>query len=149
VPAILAWSADPAVRGLIGKLPDSEEAEWTRVLSCACYWSLFVSGRLPSTIGRSGKIVGEVSAGFFRHGVDPMLDSLPEPSWLFSSGGGGRGFAFEAMTGLLRWLLQATSHGRIACLIEPTNLPSLSSPKSCGSGRSRCLLQRKAVRPAR
>ena len=119
VPAILALSADPDVRRFIGNLPDSEEGAWTRVLRCAGHWSLFGFGTLAVVERASDRVVGEVGAGFFRRGVDPMLDSVPEASWIFSSDVGGRGLAFEAMTGLLRWLAQATPHDRVACLVEP------------------------------
>jgi len=132
VPAILALSADPAVRRYIGNLPDSEEAAWTRVLRCAGHWSFFGFGTLAVLERASGRIVGEVGAGFFRRDVDPMLDSVPEASWLFSSEVGGRGFAFEAMTGLLRWLPQGTPHDRIACLIEPVNIASLNLAEKLG-----------------
>jgi len=132
VPAILALSADPAVRRFIGNLPDCEEGAWTRVLRCAGHWSIFGFGTLAVVERPSGRIVGEVGAGFFRRGVDPMLDSVPETSWLFSSEVGGRGFAFEAMTAFLRWLPQATLHSRVACLIEPPNLPSLKLAEKLG-----------------
>ncbi len=41
------------------------------------------------------------------------------------------------MTSLLRWLPQSTPHDRVACLIEPINLPSLELAESWGSNRSR------------
>ncbi|SFJ09123.1 Protein N-acetyltransferase, RimJ/RimL family [Sphingomonas sp. NFR04] len=132
VPSILALAADPAVRRFIGNLPDSEEAAWARVLRCAGHWSLFGFGSLAVVERASGSIVGEVGAGFFRRAVDPELDSLPEVSWLFSSEVGGRGLAFEAMAGLLRWLEASTRHDRVACLIEPINLPSLRLAEKLG-----------------
>lgn len=132
VPAILTLAADPAVRKFIGNLPDSEEGAWTRVLRCAGHWSLFGFGALAVVERAGGRVIGEVGAGFFRRGVDPMPDSVPEASWLFSSDVGGRGLAFEAMTGLLRWLAQATSHDRVACLVEPVNLPSLKLAETLG-----------------
>jgi RimJ/RimL family protein N-acetyltransferase len=132
VPAILALSADPDVRRFIGNLPGTEEGAWTRVLRCAGHWGLFGFGTLAVVERASGRIVGEVGTGFFRRGVDPVLDSVPEASWLFSSDVGGRGLAFEAMTGLLRWLPQATPHDRVACLVEPVNLSSLKLAEKLG-----------------
>lgn len=143
VPAILALAADPAVREFIGNLPDSEEGAWTRVLRCAGHWSLFGFGTLAVVERASGRIIGEVGAGFFRRRVDPLLDSVPEASWLFSSEVGGRGFAFEAMTGLLGWLAQATPHDRVACLVEPVNLPSLKLAEKLGLRRIKDVSYRK------
>jgi len=122
VPAILALAADPAVRKFIGNLPDSEEAAWARLLRCVGHWSLFGCGTLAVIEKTSSRLLGEVGAAYFRRGVDPMLDSLPEASWLFSSESSGRGFAFEAMSGLLRWVQQSKRHDRVACLIEPINI---------------------------
>ncbi|MET0527088.1 MAG: GNAT family N-acetyltransferase [Microvirga sp.] len=76
--------------------------------------------------------LGEVGAAFYRRGVDPVLDRVPEASWLFSSQYRGSGFAFEAMSGLLRWVERGTSHDRVACLIEPINLPSLKLAERLG-----------------
>jgi RimJ/RimL family protein N-acetyltransferase len=130
VPSILALAADPAVRRFIGNLPDTEEAAWARVLRCAGHWSLFGFGTFAVVDRASGRIVGEVGAGFFRRAVDPLLDSVPEAYWLFASEAGGRGLASEAMSALLRWLGQSTRHDHVACLIEPINLPSLKlAPK--------------------
>lgn len=142
VPAILALSADPDVRRFIGNLPGSEEGAWTRVLRCAGHWSLFGFGALAVVERPSGRIIGEVGAGFFRRRVDPLLDSVPEASWLFSSDVGGRGLALEAITGLLSWLAQATPHDRVACLVEPVNLPSLKLAEKLGLRRIKDLSYR-------
>ncbi|WP_343617299.1 GNAT family N-acetyltransferase [Novosphingobium sp.] len=132
LPSIMALAADPAVRRFIGNLPDSQEAAWTRVLRCAGHWSLFGFGTLAVIEKASRRIVGEVGASFFRRGVDPLLDSVPEASWLFSSGVGGRGFAFEALTALLLWIRRSTCHDAVACLIEGINLPSLKLAEKLG-----------------
>lgn len=132
IPSILALAADPAVRNFIANLPDSEEAAWTRLLRCAGHWSLFGCGTLAVIEKTSGRLLGEVGAGFFRRGVDPMLDSVPEASWLFSSEYSGLGFAFEAMSGLLHWVKRSTSRDRVACLIEPINIPSLKLAEKLG-----------------
>jgi RimJ/RimL family protein N-acetyltransferase len=132
VPAILALTADPEVRTFVGNLPDSEEAAWARLLRCAGHWSLFGCGTFAVIEKASGRLVGEVGAAFFRRGVDPMLDRVPEASWLFLSEYRGSGFAFEAMSGLLCWLKHSTSHDRVACLIEPINVPSLKLAERLG-----------------
>jgi len=132
VPAILTLTADPTVREFIGNLPDSEEAAWTRLLRCAGHWNLFGCGTFAVVEKTSGVLLGEVGAAFYRRGVDPVLDRVPEASWLFSSQYRGSGFAFEAMSGLLRWVERRTSHDRVACLIEPFNLPSLKLAERLG-----------------
>jgi len=132
VPAIVTMTGDPAVRKFIGNLPDSEEAAWARLLRCAGHWSLFGCGTFAVVEKTSGVLLGEVGAAFFHRGVDPLLDRVPEASWLFSSAYRGSGFAFEAMSGLLRWIEHETSHDRVACLIEPINVPSLKLAERLG-----------------
>lgn len=132
VSAILALAADPAVRKFIGNLPDSEEAAWARLLRCAGHWSLLGCGAFAVIEKASGSLIGEVGAAFFRRAVDPLLDDMPEASWLFSSEYKGLGFAFEAMSGLLKWIEHETKHDRVACLIEPVNVPSLRLAERLG-----------------
>lgn len=132
IPAILALTADPMVRKFVGNLPDSEEAAWARLLRAAGHWTLFGCGALAVMDKNDSSLLGEVGAAFFRRGVDPMLDGVPEASWLFSSEHRGSGFAFEAMSGLLNWFNQSTSHDRVACLIEPINAPSLKLAERLG-----------------
>lgn len=124
VSSILTLASDPIVREFIGNLPDSDEAAWSRLLRCAGHWSLFGCGTLAVVEKTSDRIIGEVGAGFFNRGVDALLDSVPEASWLFSSGASGRGYAFEAMSGLLEWIARSTRYSSLACLIEPVNAPS-------------------------
>jgi len=132
IPGILALAEDPVVSKFIGNLPDCEEAAWARLLRCVGHWSLFGCGTLAVIDKTSGNLLGEVGAAYFRRGVDPMLDTVPEGSWLFFSEYAGSGFAFEAMSGLLGWIKRSTSHDRVACLIEPVNGPSLKLANRLG-----------------
>ncbi|WP_420137549.1 GNAT family N-acetyltransferase [Sphingomonas sp.] len=125
LPAMLALTSDPELRAFVGNLPDGEEAAWARLLRWAGHWSLFDCGTFAVFEKASGRLIGEVAAAFFHRGVDPMFDHVPEASWLLSSEARGRGFAYEAMAGLLGWVRRSTRHDRVACLIEPINAPSL------------------------
>jgi RimJ/RimL family protein N-acetyltransferase len=75
VRAVLALSADPAVRRFIGSLPGSEEGARTRVLRCAVHWSLFGFGTLAVVERPSGRIVGEVAASYFLISAIPLTIS--------------------------------------------------------------------------
>lgn len=140
--AILTLAADPDVRRFVGNLPDTQEAAWARVLRCAGHWSLFGCGALAVIDRKSGTLLGEVGAAFFHRGVDPLLDRVPEASWLFSSECKGLGFASEAMAALLSWLARATAHDRVACLIEPINTPSWKLARRLGFAPVRDIVYR-------
>jgi RimJ/RimL family protein N-acetyltransferase len=122
---MLDLGSDASNRRYVGNLPSTEEEAWSRLLRIEGHWSFFGHGTYAVVDRSTDLVVGEVGAGSFRRGIDKRLDDIPEASWLFNDVVRGKGYAFEATSALMRWLDETKTYPNIACLIEPSNLPSL------------------------
>jgi RimJ/RimL family protein N-acetyltransferase len=124
--------ADPTVTRYIGGKPLSEEESWARLLRYAGHWSLLGFGYWVAEEKATGNYVGEIGFGEFKRDVEPSLRGVPEIGWVLASNAHGRGYATEAVRGVVAWGDAHFQPARTACIIDPENLPSIRVAAKCG-----------------
>lgn len=126
VQAIHTLTSDSTVREYVGNLPTSLEEAWSRLLRSEGHWSVFGYGQFAVVDKESDQIIGEVGVGHYHRGIDQRLNVLPEASWFFRRESHGKGYAFEAMSAVMEWIETRPTYEGLACLIDPSNKPSLN-----------------------
>jgi len=116
------WSDAEALRH-IGPPATPAEA-WARLLKFVGHWSLFGFGYHVIREREGGRFVGEAGIAYQRRGIPELADD-PEAGWALAPCAQGRGYASEALAGLLAAADRDTSWRRITCIITPVNLPSI------------------------
>jgi RimJ/RimL family protein N-acetyltransferase len=123
-PAYRALWANPNVVRFLGSKPNSAEESWSRLLRNAGHWTLLGFGSWLVEEKSTGDFVGEVGLFNYHRDIEPPL-TTPEIGWVLSPAKHGRGYATEAVHGLLAWGRDHFTSNEIACLIAPENVPSL------------------------
>ena len=124
--------ADPIVTRYIGDKPLTEEESWARLLRYAGHWSLLGFGYWVAEEKATGNYVGEIGFGEFKRDLEPSLRGVPEIGWVLASNAHGRGYATEAVRGVVAWGDAHFRPARTACIIEPENLASIRVAVKCG-----------------
>ena len=64
--------------------------------------------------------------GDFKRDIDPPMEGTPEMSWALAAPFHGKGMAQEAARAALEWGDAHLPGGRIGCIIDPLNAPSIA-----------------------
>ena len=115
---------DVEVMRFIGGQPLSREDIWNRLLRYHGHWALLGFGMWAVEERSTGRLVGDVGFAYFRRGLGPDFDHVPEAAWVLVADAHGRGLAAEAMTAALAWL-DVRGKARSVCLIAPDHTASL------------------------
>jgi len=123
--AMVALWADPIVVRYISGTPSTEQQTWARLLNYAGHWALMGFGYWALVETVSGRYVGDVGFADFKRAVEPSIRGLPELGWVLAPSVHGRGYATEAVQGVLAWGAKVLAAPRAVCMIDPANGPSL------------------------
>jgi RimJ/RimL family protein N-acetyltransferase len=135
-----AMWADPEVTRFIGGRPSTEEEVWQRLLRYGGLWALLGFGYWVVRERSSGRFVGEVGLADFHRDLVPSFGDTPESGWALAPWASGRGYATEALGGVLAWAdgqtqPAALAERRTVCMITPGNAPSVRVAEKCGYRR--------------
>jgi RimJ/RimL family protein N-acetyltransferase len=118
------------VRFISGK-PSTREESWVRLLRYPGHWALLGYGFWAIEEKASGAFVGEGGFGNFMRDVEPAIDA-PEQGWALTPAMHGRGYAYEAVSAMLRWGETHFARRDFICMIAPDNAPSLKLAQKLG-----------------
>lgn len=125
------WS-DPNVTRLITGRPSSEQQTWARLLSYVGHWVLMGFGYWVAEEKSSSEFVGEVGFADFKRDIASEMKGVPELGFAVSARFHGKGYATEAVRGVLSWADAHLDYERSVCLIDPQNAASLHVAEKCG-----------------
>ncbi len=117
--------ADPDVVRHIGGTPSSNEATWLRLMNRPGMWHYMGFGFLAIEERESGRFVGEAGFHEVRREMTPSLVGTLEAGWVLLPEFHGKGYALEAMTGMLEWAGIEHPDKAMTAIIAPENAPSL------------------------
>ena len=123
--ARMAMTADEPTMRFVGG-PQSREDNVFRILRYAGNWAMFGRGPFVIEEKATGRFLGEVGLSDFFRDLGEGFDGEPEASWMLAGEAHGRGYATEAMRGVIDWYEGAFGPSRLVCIIAPDNLTSLN-----------------------
>jgi RimJ/RimL family protein N-acetyltransferase len=129
--SLTLWSDPDVVRFIGGKTATAEEV-WARLLRYSGHWALLGFGFWTIHETATGAFVGEAGLADFRRAIAPPLGPDPEAGWVLIPGAHGRGYASEAMRGILGWADRTLGAPRTTCIIDPSNVASLKLAAKLG-----------------
>jgi RimJ/RimL family protein N-acetyltransferase len=132
--------ADPGVIEFIGGSASAPNEVWMRILRYAGLWRLLNYGYWAVIDKESGKFIGEAGLADLHRSIQPSIAGHPEAGWALRSHAHGRGLATEAMSAILKWVDEETSHISTCCIIDPANASSVRVANKlgyieCGPGK--------------
>jgi RimJ/RimL family protein N-acetyltransferase len=130
-----AMWADSIVTRHIGGRPFTGEEVWTKLLRYVGHWALLGFGYWVVHERATNRFVGEVGLADFRREIEPSFGGAPEMGWALASWAHGKGFATEAVRGVLSWSDERLSASRTVCIIDPGNVASVHVAEKCGYRR--------------
>ncbi len=117
------WSNPDFTRHIMGRALSGEEV-WFRLLRDLGHWATLGHGNWTVRLEDGGGYVGSVGVFDYHRDLDPPFDA-PELGWGVSPAFQGKGYAAEALSGVLIWADQTLAAPRTVCMIAPENLTSL------------------------
>ena len=125
------WS-DPLVVMHISGIPSTKEQSWSRLLRYSGHWSHLGFGYwvVESKIDRA--FLGEVGFADYRRDTNPSLRGKPEAGWVFKTDAHGKGYATEAVTGMLKWADINLEFTQTACMFDPSYSASINVARKTG-----------------
>ena len=128
----VAMWADPIVTRFIGGKPSTEQQTWARLLAYVGHWRLMGFGYWAVEQKATGSFVGELGFANFRRDISQSMKDVPELGWALVSRVHGRGYATEAVRGVIEWGDIHLPSERTICLISPENVASIRVAEKCG-----------------
>lgn len=130
----LAMRSDAVVTRLVSGVMTREDV-WFRTLRNIGHWQALGFGPWTVRESATGRFVGEI--GFFdsRRMTEPDFAGPPEAGWMTNTWAHGQGYASEAVAAMLAWGDARPGFGRIVCMIDPGNDPSLRLAQRFGFRR--------------
>lgn len=116
--------ADPVVVKYITGVPSSRQASWSRFLNYRGMWDAIRMGYWLVEEKSSRKFVGEVGLADFKRELKVDVSHLPEAGWILRPEFHGKGYAKEAVSGMLQWGDKAFRKDNF-CIISPENEASI------------------------
>ncbi|MDX7953003.1 GNAT family N-acetyltransferase [Lichenihabitans sp. Uapishka_5] len=128
---------DPATMGFIGNgQPLSAEEVWSRTLRHIGHWHALGYGYWAVRETANGGFVGDVGFQTLRRAIEPSLGDRPEIGWVLAAAAQGRGFAREAVAGVLDWADAHLSADETCCIIRPAHARSIRIAEAVGYQRT-------------
>lgn len=124
--------ADPKVVAHISGVPSTEEQSWSRLLRYSGHWALLGYGYWVVTAKDNGEFLGEVGFADFQRDTTPSINGKPEAGWVFKSEAHGKGFATEAVAGMLQWADANLAYSKTVCMFDPEYLASIHVARKVG-----------------
>ena len=124
------WGDAEVVRH-IGGTPSTRSDAWQRMLRFPGLWALLGYGYWTlETL--DGAFIGQVGLADFKRDMTPDISGMPETGWVLSPAAHGRGYATEAMRGVLAWADETLDDPETCCLIAPENAASIRVAEKLG-----------------
>jgi RimJ/RimL family protein N-acetyltransferase len=123
--SLLALWRNPDVFRYVGGKPATAEEAWSRLLRYAGHWALNGHGFWAVIDRADGRHVGDVGLFEGRRGLIASFGDAPEAGWAFDPSVHGRGYAVEAITAAFAWGKAERGFGRVVCMIDAANQPSI------------------------
>ena len=125
------WN-DTSVTEMITGHPSTEAESWGRLLKYAGHWSVLGYGYWAVENKETGEYLGEVGLADYRRGIAPEFDGNPEAGWIFAKHAQGKGYAREAMRGVLDWADRSLVAEKSVCMIIATHARSIRLAQELG-----------------
>lgn len=123
---------DENVTRFIGGVPRPREDTWSKFLRTVGHWSLLGFSYWAVEEKATGALIGEVGFGEFKREIEPRIEGAPEIGWIIVPSAHGKGYAGEAAKAAVDWGDQFFKTGRMSCIIDPGNAPSIRVAEKCG-----------------
>lgn len=124
------WAHPETTRFISGK-PSTREESWARFTRYPGHWHLLGHGYWLIEDKVTGAYLGEGGFGSFKREIEPPLDA-PEQGWAIVPGQHGKGYALEAVRGMIGWAEPHFGRTDFVCMIAPENAPSLRLAEKVG-----------------
>jgi RimJ/RimL family protein N-acetyltransferase len=118
------WS-DPSVAQYISGVASTRQQSWARVLAAIGHWETMAYGPFVVEETATHAFVGEMWLFEHKREITPSIDGVPEAGWSVTPSMQGRGYATEALRGLLCWADAALDAPRTVAVISEANLVSV------------------------
>jgi RimJ/RimL family protein N-acetyltransferase len=130
--AYAALWRDPVVTRFIGGRARSQEESWIRFLRHAGMWHHIGFGFWAIEEKASGALIGEGGFHELKRDIQPSLEGTLEAGWSLLPHAHGKGYAVEAIRGMLGWAAVNRPQMAITCFIDPDNAASIRVAEKCG-----------------
>jgi RimJ/RimL family protein N-acetyltransferase len=130
--AYAALWRNPLVTRFIGGRARTREESWIRFLRHAGMWHHIGFGFWAIEEKASGAMVGEGGFHELKRDIQPSLEGTLETGWSLLPHVHGKGYATEAIRGMLGWAAANRPEMTITCFIDPDNLASIRVAEKCG-----------------
>lgn len=127
-----AMWADPVVTRFLSTQPLSPEECWSRLLRYRGHWALMGYGYWAIEGWDTGDYVGDAGFANYRRQTEPQVEIAPEAGWVLARVHHGKGYATEAVQGILAWGRPHFGTGPLRCIIQPDHTTSLRMAAKCG-----------------
>jgi RimJ/RimL family protein N-acetyltransferase len=118
------WS-DPSVVQYISGVPSTRQQSWARLLATIGHWETMAYGPFVVEETATRAFVGEMWLFEHKREIVPPIDGVPEAGWSVLPSMQGRGYATEALRGMLRWADATLDAPRTVAVISEANLVSV------------------------
>lgn len=95
------WS-DPSVAQYVSGVSSTRQQSWSRLLATIGHWEMMAYGPFVVEETATSAFVGEVWLFEHKREISPSIDGIPEAGWAVTPSMQGRGYATEALRGVLR-----------------------------------------------
>ncbi|MFY9631989.1 MAG: GNAT family N-acetyltransferase [Candidatus Cybelea sp.] len=130
--ACVAMWADPIVTRYISGRPSTVQQTWSRLLTYVGHWNLMGFGYWAIEEKSSGDFVGEAGLADFKRDIAASMKGSPELGFALVPRVHGKGYATEAVRGVLSWADANIARPRSVCLVNPQNVVSRHVAEKCG-----------------
>lgn len=124
--------ADQNVVAHISGVPSTKEQSWSRLLRYSGHWKLLGFGYWVVVLKTNGSFLGEVGFADNHRDTEPSLEGKPEAGWVFNVPSHGKGYATEAVKGMLAWADENLPNEHTCAIFEPNHLASINVAKKVG-----------------
>jgi RimJ/RimL family protein N-acetyltransferase len=130
--ACVAMWGDPIVTKYINGRPSTVQQTWSRLLTYVGHWNLMGFGYWAIEEKSSGDFVGEAGLADFKRDIAASMKGSPELGFALVPRVHGKGYATEAVRGVLSWADVNIAQPRSVCLVNPQNVASRHVAEKCG-----------------
>jgi len=124
-PASHAMWSNPMVAQYINGVASTRPQSWVRLMASIGHWESMAYGPFVAEERDGCAFVGEMWLFEHHREITPSIDGIPEAGWAVTPAMQGRGYATEALRGLLQWADATLDAPRTVALISEGNLVSV------------------------
>jgi RimJ/RimL family protein N-acetyltransferase len=130
-PIVEIWAHPDVVRYIGGRAFTRHES-WMRLIRNPGLWQMLGYGYWTLVETASNKFVGQCGVADFKREMSLDISGIPEAGWVLHPDFHGRGYAFEAMSAVVRWTDENLSAPQTCAIIDPGNAVSIHLANKLG-----------------